>query len=389
MRKVKGHNAFTFIELIVVVALSISSCLRVPVTETEISSMVSEAYFSEPVNIQPSKVLSEAEKLLSQMTLRDKIGQMFIVAPQQISDFAEHPVGGIIFFGDDIQDPEQITNLIEDKQKQSSIPLFMATDEEGGRVARIANNKSFDVQKYKSMQAVGNTGDPDNAREAGEVIGSYMKALGFNLDFAPIADVNTNPQNIVIGDRAFGSDPELVAVMVSAAIKGFRSSGIISCIKHFPGHGDTSEDTHTGGVSIDKTWDEMLICELIPFIAAIEADTDMIMMSHITAYRIDVSGLPASLSEEMTENRLRNELGYDGVIITDSMIMGAISDEFSPGEAAVMAVNAGVDIILMPQDLTAAFEALITAVESNVIPVSRIDESVIRILNLKDKYCIM
>ncbi|MGB5822583.1 MAG: glycoside hydrolase family 3 N-terminal domain-containing protein [Proteocatella sp.] len=196
----------------------------------------------------------------------------------------------------------------------------------------------------------------------------------------------TNPDNIVIGNRAFGNDPELVADMVSAGVEGLHSSGIMSCIKHFPGHGDTKDDTHNGFVSVEKTWEELKACELIPFKAGIDAKTDMIMISHITAENITSDKLPSSLSYEMIEGKLRKEMNYDGIIISDSMSMGAIANQYSSGEAAVLAITAGTDIVLMPQNYTQAFESIYEAVNSGEISESRIDESVLRILSLKEKY---
>ncbi len=348
---------------------------------------------------------------MGNMNLDEKIGQLLLVQPEalfvdlspeqtntvhwaevtefhpQMADaFEKYPVGGVILFGNNTQSPSQVKSLIEALQQNSKIPLFMAVDEEGGNVARIANSPGFDVEKFESMGAVGQGGDPRNAMEAGFVIGSYLKDYAFNLNFAPVADVNTNPHNIVIGNRSFGSDPNVVAQMVAAGIKGLHKAGVMSCIKHFPGHGDTKEDTHRGFVSIEKNWDELKERELIPFEAGIAAGTDMIMLSHITAERITSDGLPSSLSHEMIERKLRKELDYDGVIITDSMSMKAITDHYSSGEAAVLAISAGADIVLMPENFTEAFDSLHEAVGSGTLSEARLDRSVLRILSLKEKY---
>ena len=357
--------------------------------------------------------MSKADMLLSKMTLREKIGQMLFIQPESlrietedgqvkadtssVTEFTEamaktleeYPPGGIIIFGGNIGSPDQLKELVNDIKADSRIPLFMEIDEEGGMVARIANSPGFNVKKFESMQKIGSTKDPKNAEEAGKVIGEYLRDYGFNLDFAPVADVNTNPENIVIGSRAFGDDPQLVAEMVSAGIRGLHSSKVMSCIKHFPGHGDTKDDTHAGFVSIDKNWEELEACELIPFKAGIEAKTDMIMISHITAGNITKDGLPSSLSQEMIEGRLRGDLNFDGIIISDSMAMGAITERYSSGEAAVLAIKAGTDIVLMPENYTEAFESILEAVTRGEISEERIDESVMRILSLKDKYDIL
>ena len=357
--------------------------------------------------------VSKAEMLLSQMTLREKIGQMLFIQPESLrietedgqgkadtssvtifteamaKTLEEYPPGGIIIFGGNIESPMQLIELVNEIKSASTTPLFMGIDEEGGMVARIANSSGFDVKKYQSMQEIGNTKDPKNAEEAGKVIGAYLRDYGFNLDFAPVADVNTNPENIVIGSRAFGDDPQLVAEMVSAGIGGLHSSNVMSCIKHFPGHGDTKDDTHAGFVSIDKNWEELEACELIPFKAGIEAKTDMIMISHITAGNITKDGLPSSLSQEMIEGRLRRDLKFDGIIISDSMSMGAITERYSSGEAAVLAIKAGTDIVLMPEVYEEAFESIFEAVSRGEISEERIDESVMRILSLKEQYDIL
>lgn len=350
-------------------------------------------------------VVRTTKDVLGKMSLREKVGQLFIVRPEAlaensnaetapatdrvddavISRIEEYPVGGIALFSRNITSAEQLPMFISDLQSSSKYPLFIAVDEEGGRVARIANSGYFDVASYKSMEDIGKAGDASKAEEVGRQIGLYLKELGFNLDFAPVADTNTNPQNIVIGDRSYGSDPALVARMVSAQLDGMHDSGIMGTLKHFPGHGDTKDDTHSGYVSIEKTWDELKECELVPFITALPK-ADMVMVSHITAVNVTSDQLPTSMSETMITGKLRNELGYDGVIITDAMAMGAVADNYTSAEAAVTAVKAGVDIVLMPQNLDEAFNGVMNAVTDGEISMARLDESVMRILKLKARY---
>lgn len=350
-------------------------------------------------------VVRTTKDVLGKMSLREKVGQLFIVRPEAlaensnaetapatdrvddavISRIEEYPVGGIALFSRNITSAEQLPMFISDLQSSSKYPLFIAVDEEGGRVARIANSDFFNVASYKSMEDIGKSGDASKAEEVGRQIGLYLKELGFNLDFAPVADTNTNPQNIVIGDRSYGSDPALVACMVSAQLDGMHDSGIMGTLKHFPGHGDTKDDTHSGYVSIEKTWDELKECELVPFITALPK-ADMVMVSHITAVNVTSDQLPTSMSETMITGKLRNELGYDGVIITDAMAMGAVADNYTSAEAAVTAVKAGVDIVLMPQNLDEAFNGVMNAVTDGEISMERLDESVMRILKLKARY---
>lgn len=353
--------------------------------------------------------LSAAEERLAAMTLREKVGQLFLIRPESLcaglspdevhdasgpaatawdedmaAMLAEYPASGVVLFGKNIASPEQLSDFVIAMQRAAGTGLFIGVDEEGGSVSRIANTPGFDVPVFESMQAVGETGDAANAREVGAAIGAYLRLYGFNLDFAPVADVNTNPENVVIGARAFGSDPALVARMDAAVLEGLHSEGVLGCLKHFPGHGDTVGDTHDGAVSITKTWDELLGCELVPFVENFE-NTDLVMAAHISLPNVTQNGLPASLSHEIITGRLRGELGYDGLVVTDSLAMGAIANEYTSAESAVLAVQAGVDLLLMPRDYAAAFEGVLEAVESGKISEARLDESVLRILQAKER----
>lgn len=351
------------------------------------------------------------DEYIAHMTLEEKIGQMFIVSPKSLEDGYEeegdnkqvthsetivseamidslqkYNIGGVCLFRKNIDNPEQLKEMTDTLQRNSRIGLFVSIDEEGGKIVRLSNNKKFQVPNVGNMEAVGNTKDTTRAYEIGVTIGDYLSDYGFNLDFAPVADVNTNPNNRVIGNRSFGSNPEEVGDMVKAAIEGFHDKRVMTCAKHFPGHGDTNQDTHKGYALVQKTWEEMLDCEIIPFQAAIEADTDFIMVAHITAENISDDGLPASLSRTVVTEKLRNELNYQGIIITDSMTMGAIHKNFSSGESTVLAVKAGVDIVLLPFDFKEAYNAVLDAVKSGEIPESQIDDSVKRILKAKKDY---
>ncbi|MBR1422473.1 MAG: glycoside hydrolase family 3 protein [Ruminococcus sp.] len=350
-----------------------------------------------------SAASDKVQKMVDEMSVEEKVGQMFIVRADTLEEdvavdigvswvdddmkktLSDYHVGGVIYFANNCYDPDQLLSLSEDLQASSDIPLFIGIDEEGGSVARIANNPEFGVDGYDSMLSIGNTGNTDNAEAVGETIGAYLSEYGINLDFAPVADIFTNPSNTVIGNRSFGTDAETVSSMVSACIDGFHSQDIMTCLKHYPGHGDTSGDTHTGYVQVTKTWDELLKEELVPFIDNIDK-TDMIMAAHLTLPNVTSDGLPASLSKELLTDKLRGELGYDGVIITDSLLMGAVADNYSSAESAVKVVNAGADIILMPYSLSSAYNAVVKAVNDGSIPEERINESVTRILSLKEKY---
>lgn len=382
------------------------------ITTAETAETVTTAEQTEPTETeteappeeQPEeKTESKAEELLGQMSVREKVGQLFMIRPDGLlyDDYNDHgvrevgdelrqklkdfPVGGLIMFASNIKTPEQITQLNRDLQSASRIPLFITTDEEGGYVARIALNDNFDVQQFPTMLEIAASGDTAEAYNVGKTIGSYMSEYGFDLDLAPVADVNTNPLNIVIGARAFGSDPETAAEYVSACVDGFHDSGVMTCLKHFPGHGDTFGDTHKGTVYVDKNWDELKDCELIPFIENL-GKTDMIMAAHISLPNITGEDTPASLSKEILTDKLRGELGYDGVIITDALAMDAVKNVYSSEDAALEAFNAGADILLIPERPFEAYEAIAAAVENGDISEERLDESVLRILKLKEKY---
>jgi len=259
------------------------------------------------------------------------------------------------------------------------IPPFLAVDEEGGLVARVADSP-IEVPYVGSMGAIGASGDPEAAYEAGNTIGGYLRELGFNLDFAPDADVLIDPSNQTIGERSFGTDPALCGRMVHRFVDGLHASGIASCIKHFPGLGDTETDTHTGGAWSSRTLEDYRSAEFQSFLGGIEAGTDMIMVSHLTNEALTGNDLPASMNGAVITDLLRKELGYEGVIITDSLQMGAVTDRFDSAAAAVTAIEAGADILLIPADYASAHQGILDAVETGRLSEERLDQSLFRIL---------
>ena len=350
---------------------------------------------------------AEVEAMLKKMTLREKVGQMFFVRVESLDPSIEwttyddlanlknqeitmkmrkvnhdYPVGGIILYAWNIEDETQLASIIKQVRSLNGSPL-LCIDEEGGRVSRIANNPNFHVKKYESMAAIGATGDPKNAYECGNTIGTYLKRYDFDIDFAPVADVNTNPDNIIIGPRAFSDDPAVAAPMVTNYLQGLKDAGITGCIKHFPGHGDTTNDTHSGYVQSLKTWDEMNQCEMVTFRAGIQWGCQLIMTAHIAVPNVTGTNIPSTLSSVVLQDKLRGELGYQNIIITDGMEMGAITKHYTSGEAAVGSIKAGVDIVLGPRDFTEAFDAVIAAVNNGTLSEERINQSVRRILTLR------
>ena len=360
----------------------------------------------------PAAARDEASigKEISQMTLREKIGQLFVIRPDALEGrfsaaelednqilgtvavteemremYRQYPCGGFCIFRKNIVDSNQLLSLTEGLHSLGKIRPMLCIDEEGGQIARIANHPAFSVPKYPAMEEIGLTEEPQNAFEAASGIGAYLKEYGLDVDFAPVADVNTNPKNTVIGRRAFGSAPQRAAVMVQAYLNGLHSAGIAGCVKHFPGHGDTSNDTHTGYAETSKTWEELLNCEMIPFIAGIQAHTDMVMTAHIAAPVMTGSKEPSTVSYTILTEKLRRELGYDGLIITDALSMGAITREFSSAVACVRCLQAGADMLLMPYHYLEAYTGVLSAVENGTLSEDRINESVARILRLKAK----
>lgn len=346
---------------------------------------------------------SRLDQLLSSMTLEQKVAQLFFVTPEQLTgadvatvagdltraSLEELPVGGIVYFSQNITGDEQLRSLVAGTVELSraagaGIPAFIGVDEEGGPlVARVANSGYFDVEQFPNMANVGASGDETHAARVGASIGGYLHDLGFTVDFAPDADVLTNPDNTAIGKRSFGSDPELVARMVSAEVKAMEDAGVLPCVKHFPGHGDTVADSHSGEAVSTRTLEQLRACEYLPFSAAIGAGVPFVMVGHIKTPNAAADDLPASLSEFMIGKTLREELGFEGVIITDSFRMGAISQYYEPGDAAVRYLAAGGDMVLMPEDLRAAYEGVLAAVAGGAISEARIDESVRRVLAAK------
>ena len=352
--------------------------------------------------IEKTQIDIYIEDKINSMTLEEKVAQIFIVFPESLEPgisnvvsvdpvmkekLEQAPVGGIIYMNENIKNPEQVKQMVEETQQCSldniGLPLFQCVDEEGGRIARIANNKMFGVDNVGSMTDIGAKGDVDYAYVAGASMGAYLSELGFNLDFAPVADVQGDVYNSVLYRRTFSADPECVSGMANALAKGLQSKGVMSVYKHFPGHGSTNGDPHKGYAFTDKTLDDLKKSDLIPFEKGIEEDVPMIMVGHISLPNIIEDGTPASLSQVIITDLLRKEMEYDGVIITDAMNMGAIKDIYEADDAAVLAVKAGVDMVLMPKDFDKAYNGILKAVDDGELTESRIDESVRRILKIK------
>lgn len=343
----------------------------------------------------------QAMQIATGLTLEQRVAQMFMITPDALtgvsgatragdstrSAFAQYPVGGLVYMSANLTGPDQTTEMLSNMKNFSQdtvgLPIFLGVDEEGGTVNRIASNQEFGVTDVGNMSAVGASGDAQNAYNAGSTIGTYLNNLGFNMDFAPVADVLSNPDNAVVKDRSFGSDSQLVADMVCAEMNGLNEHQIAPVIKHFPGHGATSGDSHDGVVTIEKSLDELMANELIPFQQAINSGASFVMVGHISVPAITGDNTPASLSNAMVTGVLRDQMGFHGVVITDAMNMGAITAGYSSADAAVAAINAGVDIILMPDDFKSAYQGVLDAVANGTISEERINESAARIIKAK------
>lgn len=348
---------------------------------------------------------SVAERTLSQMTLEEKVAQLFFVTPEGLTGvgtatvagtmtkdaLARIPVGGIIYFGKNLQSNQQVRDLLSGtyafaQAAGAGVPPFLGVDEEGGPlVARVANSGLFDVTHFPNMAEIGATGDPDQAAYVGTTIGTYLKDIGFNVNFAPDADVLTNPQNTAIGARSFSSDGAVAASMVAAEVEAMLATGVLPCVKHFPGHGDTAGDSHTGAVYATRTREQIESVEFAPFRAAIETGCPFVMVGHIETPNFAADGLPASLSPVMMTDVLRGQLGFTGVIVSDSFAMGAITQRYTPADAAVRFFQAGGDMLLMPQNLAAAYTGVLDAVRAGMLTAERLDESVLRVLAAKEQ----
>ena len=345
---------------------------------------------------------SKVDEAIDAMTLEQQVAQLFVCAPEDLTGVAVQtragdatrealqalPVGGFCWFGYNLEDPDQTREMLSNVQIYSKaicgLPFFNAVDEEGGDVARVANNSAFGVENVGNMRNIGIDGTADDAEKAASTIASYLTDLGFNVDFAPVADVVSSAANVDLVWRSFGTDADIVSDMVAAQVKGFKDGNILCSPKHFPGIGYATGDSEKEPISTDRTLEEMLDCELKPFKAGIKAGAPMIMVGHVNCPALSDSGLPASLDSEVIQGILREEMGFKGIVITDALQMGAItalSDD--PSQIPLMAFEAGVDILLMPSNLQESYDVMLDAVKSGRVSEERLRESLRRIVGAK------
>lgn len=363
------------------------------VTESGTTTEERTADSQETTEVTEEEKPSLVDETLAGMTLHEKVCQMMFVTPEELTGedgvtvagdatrqaLENYPVGGIVYFAKNLESQYQVKEMIDNSQKYSSIGLFVATDEEGGVVNRLMD--TVGTTYIGSMYYYKDDGD-ETAYENAYTIANDMSALGFNLDFAPVADVWSNPDNTVIGERAYSDDYAQAAELVGNAVKGFNDGGVMCTLKHFPGHGDTAEDSHYSSAYVHRTKEEIMADEMQPFRSGIEAGAEFVMVGHLIVP--DIDEVPATLSYKIATGILRDELKFEGVAITDSFEMESIADNYSVDDAVVMSVKAGMDMILQPKDMASAVNSIEQAVADGELSEDRIDESVRRILTLKE-----
>ncbi len=336
------------------------------------------------------------EEQITKLSLEEKIGQLVIVGvdgylsnenSRQLIE--KYHVGGFILFKRNIQNSNQMLSLLNSLKETNAVnklPLFLSIDEEGGRISRMPD----EFLKLPSNQKIGERNNEFISYQVGTILGEQLKMYGFNMDFAPVLDIYSNPKNLVIGDRSFGSEPNIVTRLGIQTMMGLQSQDIISVVKHFPGHGDTSEDSHKRLPVVNSDLKRLKSFELIPFNAAIENNAEVIMIAHILLPKIDAEN-PASMSKTIISEVLRKNMNFNGVVITDDFTMGAIENNYDIGKAAVKSIQAGSDIVLVCHDFykqESVIKAIQDAVLNGQISIERINQSVSRIMSLKQKYAL-
>ncbi len=333
------------------------------------------------------------DERISEMTLEDKVAGLFVVKPEAITGVGtviqagdgtrqaleEHAVGGLVYFSENIQSEEQLREMLSNTAQYARYPLFIAVDEEGGVVSRIGSSIGPQID---SAENIGATGDPENAYQTGVTIGTSLSGLGFNVDFAPVADL-ANVEGSIMEGRCYGSDVSVVSSFVTSMVRGLQEQNVSACLKHFPGMGSAIQDPHDGMASTDRTEEQFWAEELAVFQAGIDAGADMVMVGHMAAPALTGDNSPGIFSKVLVTDILREQMGFQGVVITDALDMSAISEYYAADEASIMAVLAGCDMLLMPEDYNKAYQGVLEAVRNGNIDEERINDSLRRIYRIK------
>ena len=349
-------------------------------------------FFQEEPGEVEQTTAGNAEALLAKLSTEQKVGQLFLILPDALAEepaaagtttlsakelkaLETYPVGGFVLTESNIQDKDQLDKLMGRLKKTSSVTPLFVLQEEGGMGATIAGKEAFGLAKTETPTALGSTGDGARVKDAAATIGKALADLGFQMNLAPTCDVGSA--------LSFSESPEQVAMCTSAAVEGFHEGGVACVLKHYPGQGGTNASE---GASLTETWETMRTTSLYPFQAGMAAGADAIMVSHVTTPNASSDGLPASLSQEMITSKLRGELRFSRLIMTAPLSDPAIAQHYDSGDAALRAFQAGADILLQPEDLEAAYNAVLAAVKDGTISQQRLDESVLRVLQLKERY---
>ncbi|MCI8788177.1 MAG: beta-N-acetylhexosaminidase [Lachnospiraceae bacterium] len=364
-------------------------------SETEIPSLEPTPE-PEPEVVEPTweeKLDAYVDAIILEMPLEDKVAGLFVVIPEAITGVGaavqagdgtrqaleSNPVGGIIYFKQNIKSEEQLKEMLANTAQYARYPLFLAVDEEGGVVSRIGSTIGT---KMDGAGDIGATGDPENAYQAGLTIGASLAGLGFNLDFAPVADL-ANVEGSIMAGRAYGADAATASPFVTSMMRGLEEQNVTACLKHFPGIGSTAQDPHDGRAFSERTEEQFWAEELAVFQAGIDSGANMIMVSHMAAPALTGDNEPSVFSRVLVTDILRNQMGFQGVVITDALSMSAISEYYGAEEAAIMAVLAGCDMLLMPEDYGKAYQGVLEAVRNGNIDEERINDSLRRIYRIK------
>ncbi|GAA0858277.1 MULTISPECIES: beta-N-acetylhexosaminidase [Clostridium] len=336
----------------------------------------------------------EILETISNMSLDEKIGQLVIsgfygttLDENILKLIKEDKISGVILFNRNVKDSStllSLNNSLKESNKNNKLPLFISVDEEGGLVTRMPK----DIKRLPTNKYIGSLNNKDLSYNVGEILGEQLSYFGFNMNFAPVLDINSNPNNPVIGDRSFGNNKDTVAILGTSTMKGIQSKNIISVVKHFPGHGDTSVDSHVNLPVVNYDINRLKSFEFVPFKTAIQNGADAIMVGHILLPKID-SKYPSSMSYEIVTNILRKDLGFNGLVVSDDMTMGAITKNYSIEESSIKAINAGVDLLLVCQkyeNTENVLKALKEAALNGTISKERLDNALYNIISIKKKY---
>ena len=336
----------------------------------------------------------EILETISNMSLEEKIGQLVIsgfygttLDENILKLIKENKISGVILFNRNVKDSNtllSLNNSLKESNKNNKLPLFISVDEEGGSVTRMPR----DIKRLPTNKYIGSLNNKDLSYKVGEILGEQLSYFGFNMNFAPVLDINSNPNNPVIGDRSFGNNKDIVSSLGTSTMKGIQSKNIISVVKHFPGHGDTSVDSHVNLPVVNYDINRLNSFEFVPFKTAIQNGADAVMVGHILLPKID-NKYPSSMSYKIVTNILRKDLGFNGLVVSDDMTMGAITENYSIEEAAVKSINAGVDLLLVCQkyeNTENVLKALKEAVLNGTISKERLDNALYNIISIKKKY---